>query len=358
MRRVNIVKMTSAMDIDSRAKELAKYHKVYNLSAGDPNILLDTAIVQSYKQIKINNSHNYCSSQGIYELRQKLGKPENVLISNGAKELIYLALLSVTRPCDEVVLIGPCWSSYVSVCKMLNLNYKLLIGDEEHQYVPSLDQIDEAITRDTSAVLFNNPNNPTGVVYNVGTVSVLSFLCKQRDVWLISDEIYSDLIYENKRFTSLKGESNVIYINGFSKSYGLTGWRIGYAIAPINVIEAMTACQSQISGPPNTLVQKIILNCYDKLKPTDTSVYKERIKILAECDEFFDKRRPEGGLYFYLPTNRDSYKLCEEMLEQHHIALTPGDEYGVPNTIRLSISSISTVDLIEILPILKEKLVF
>lgn len=343
--------MTSAMKIDSSAKNSSD--KIYNLAAGDPNLPLQDSIVMSYNTLDIQSAHNYCSAQGELKLRKLLNDeaPENVLISNGAKQLIYMALKTITNPFDKVIIIGPCWSSYIKICELLNLNYKLIIGKEENNYIPDISQIYDEMDYSVAAILINNPNNPTGVIYDKKFLDNLCHMSRCNDCWIISDEIYSDLIYTNEKFYSLKNHSNVIYINGLSKSYSLTGWRIGYAIADIKIIEAMTALQSQISGPPNTLIQRIIENCFAKLYTT-ISDYSDRINLIADINEIFKFHKPHAGFYFYIPIDKNwnsSFELCEYFMNEYNIALTPGDNYGVINTVRLSVANINIDDLKNIL---------
>jgi len=355
MRRLNNIKMTEAMGIDTQAKELSKTKKIYNLSAGDPNIQLQDELIDSYYILDVNRTKNYCSSQGLIELRKLIHPNTNqVMISNGAKQLIYLALRVATNPSDEVVIIGPCWPSYMRICDILGIKYTLVVGDEKNNYIPTASDIEEAITDKTAAILINNPNNPTGVVYDDWVIDKLLDEANKHDCYLISDEIYKDIIFDERKFYSLRkyvGKSErVIVIDGFSKSCSVTGWRIGYAIASDNVISAMTNFQSQISGPPSTLAQKLIYECYEKLK-SNPNIYKERVDAIDSLNSIFRRHKPDGGFYYYIPIAehwRNSDECCKTMLVKHGIALTPGDEYGVERTVRISIASIDLDDLNEI----------
>lgn len=350
-------KTTEAMAIDTLAKASDK--KIYNLAAGDPNLKLQDCIVKAYQNVDLNKTHQYCSSQGLLKLREKIYPecPEEVIISNGSKQLIYMSLRAVTEPGDEVVLIGPCWPSYMEICNILGLKYHLIVGDnDQYYYAPSARQILDAINSKTKAILINNPNNPTGVIYEPQFLEWLLGIAITYKVWIISDEVYSDLIYEEEdNFATMRGAPLTITIDGFSKSCSLTGWRIGYAIAHEAVIKVLTAIQSQMSGPPNTLMQEIIADCFDELE-VNTKVFKDRINMLA-FNENFEMHKPFGGFYFYMPIpNRwkSSKEFCDYMRDTYSIFMTPGDGYGVPRTVRISIANIMIPDLDSILDILFE----
>lgn len=352
-------KTTEAMAIDTLAKASDK--KIYNLAAGDPNLDIQECIKKAYLNVDLNKTHQYCGSQGLLKLREKIypGHPEEVIISNGSKQLIYMSLRAVTEPGDEVVLIGPCWPSYMEICNILGVKYKLVVGEDPmYYYAPSARQIYNAITENTKAILINNPNNPTGVVYNPGFLEWLLNVALSKKIWVISDEVYSDLIYEDEdieEFATLEGVPIAITINGFSKSCSLTGWRLGYAVACESVINVLTAIQSQMSGPPNTLIQEIIADCYDDLE-INLKVFRDRVNMLA-FDKNFSMHKPFGGFYFYMPIPdkwKDSKEFCDYMRDTHSIFMTPGDGYGAPRTVRISIANIKIPDLNSILDILFE----
>jgi len=342
MKKINNFKQTAAMQMDVLAK--SKASKVYNLAAGDPNLELQQCIVDSYKNLDIQKFHQYGSSQGSLDLRKKLyDNPNQVVITNGAKQALYMSIKAVSNPGDHIVIIGPCWSSYIEICKLLNLKYTLVIGKPEDHYIPKEKDIKKAVKRKTACILFNNPNNPTGQIYSESFINSLLAISNEKGCWLISDEIYGELIYSGDELFSLKGNKNVIYINGFSKAYSLTGWRLGYIIASEEIIKSITNIQSQMSGPPSTLIQQIILDCYEKLT-VDIEEYKRRVNIL---DNLY-KWAPQGGFYYYLPIAdkwKDSLECCQKLLEEDNIVITPGDDYGVSRTVRLSIANISKEDL-------------
>lgn len=340
------------MLVDTLAKSLPG--RVYNLAAGDPDLPVCEPLQRAYRSADLSQTHRYASSAGLPGLRAKLWKKtDEVIIANGAKQLIYMSLAAVTVPGDRVVIIGPCWASYMRICDLLGLKADLLTGSAEDRYVPDAASVRRAVTPDTAAVLCNSPNNPTGVVYSQTFTDTLLKAVREADSNLIMDEIYGCLT--DGPFRSLRGQPDVIVIDGFSKAYNITGWRLGYAVAAREIIEAMTGIQSQMSGPPSTLIQSIALNAFDELTPAAYEDYRERIDVLCEIPKF-EAARPAGGFYFYVPIAKrweSSRALCEYLLRERAVAVTPGDDYGVPRTVRISVASEPASALKEILGALK-----
>ena len=348
---------TSANGLDSIAKQrISMGDKLYNLAAGDPNTFPDPAFMAGLMEAAKLNIHQYSPVQGDLLLRERLNheQPERVLISNGAKQLIYMALMATCKPCDKVVIVGPCWPSYVEICKLLDLDYTRVVQASTEDYVPDINMVETACYG-AKAILFNNPCNPTGHVYDKEYVKELERIVKEKDMWLIDDEIYSDIIYNEwtrEDFYTPENESNVIYINGFSKCFSLTGWRFGYAIGPEEVIDQMTKIQSQMSGPPNTVMQYAINAAWGHVEKDDLAIYRERRDLLCTMSPLFRAHRPTAGFYFYLPIKGDPNALCKKYLQDYRIVMTPGSEYGIYNTIRISFANITKEEIMEIAPYL------
>lgn len=338
---------------DVRAKSLPG--RVYNLAAGDPDLPPCDALLEAWRSVPMESTHRYSSSAGLPSLRARLWRnPSEVITANGAKQLIYMSLAAVTRPGDEVVIVGPCWTSYMRICDLLGLKYTLLTGRAEDLYVPSAGDVIKAIKPETAAVLMNSPNNPTGAVYSDSYTDTVLEAVRSNGSWLIMDEIYRLIC--DVPFRSLRGENDVIVIDGFSKSLSITGWRLGYAIADREVIDAMTGIQSQMSGPPSTIIQQVVDMAFDSLNFYSFDDYRERIELLCSIPKFA-AAKPQGAFYFYVPIDdrwESSAALCDYMLTEHSVALTPGDDYGVPGTVRVSVASEPLESLAEIIDALKE----
>lgn len=344
---LNITNGTSAMRLDAAAKDNTTFY--YNLAAGDPAGTALNPFDACLKDILngwSNDTNHYCNAQGLLELRKQIYRdPNKVLIGNGAKILMYLSLMATCEPGDNVLVIGPVWSSYLEICRMLKLNII--------QYIPyykiegwtnDIFEIEKYFYKTNySAVIFINPNNPTGIVEDKYFVSSLVHLCEEHDCWLIADEIYNKLIYPGVDFeTCLDKNDNVIYLNGLSKSAAVPGYRIGWCIANEELIQQMTNIQSQIAGPPNTLIQTGAVK-FLKEKPYvnlwERNKYKQIIDLWCENNQLFTDYKPQGGLYFYIPVT-NQIKTFQTLFD-NHIIVTPGDGYGVINTIRISFSAIT-----------------
>ena len=355
MKKINEFKTTGSMAMDALAKSMTG--KVYNLSAGDPNIDLCDALKETYLKADLSKTHNYGGAQGSIDLRKRLWKrPEEVIIANGAKQLVYESLAAVSEPGDKVLIIGPCWPSYMRICEILRLDYVLLVGDEADGYVPSIEKVAQTLTNEFAAIVINNPNNPTGMIYSEDYLEKLHSIAIENDLWLIADEIYMFIADSDQIVMTLRGMDNVITIDGFSKSLNITGWRLGYAIADKEVIKAMSLLQSQLSGAPSTLIQSIVNEAWPAIELTDFEAYRERIDLLCQIDKF-KAHRPKGTFYFYLPIDdkwESSTALCEYMIKNHNIVMVAGDDYGVERTVRISLAFIHTDDLKEIVDKLRE----
>lgn len=348
-----IINGSDAMKLNSKIKEMAG--KIYNLAADDPigpaEEPWELALSSLANEKKYNHYGNY---QGNLELRKYLwDNPEEVLISNGAKSLLYYSLACITDPGDTVLVIGPCWSSYIKICQILQLRVLMYLPFPcDGSWNNDIIQLDKYFNSKISCVILNNPSNPTGVVEGKYFINGLIDLCREFDTWLLADEIYDKFVYEGDFESCLGKDDRVIYINGFSKSCAVPGWRIGYCIAQKELINNMALLQSQIAGPPNTIMQAAALNAlpYTKFDIAERNHYKEIRDYLCSINPLFNIYKPYGGFYFYLPVKNEE-EICNYLAE-HNIIVTPGHEYGINNTIRVSFANTTLKDLKEIEPYL------
>lgn len=346
MRTINNFPSSSSVSIDSVLKDENK--SFYNFATGEPNLDISPYLSNGYHDTSAYNSCYYSSVRGEFGLRNWVanGKPERAIIGNGSKQLIYEALRTVTNPYDEVVIVGPAWPSYMNMCKILNLSYRLVCGEEEPFYTPTIEQLAGEISYYTKCVIINNPNNPTGVVYSPDYMKELLEICSCCDCFLIVDEVYKNFVYDGV-FESMQFKENVICISSFSKSHAIPGWRFAYAIADEDIITAMATLQGQIAGPPNTLIQKILYNSKLGSIVAPVDIYRSRVEELAR-EPFFNKYKPQAGFYFYVPIGdrwESSNKCWEEMAKTYGIVMVPGDEYGIDQTMRISIAHVEAEDI-------------
>lgn len=240
------VRASTTMAIDSLYKQMkAEGQDVIGFAAGEPDFPTPSHIKDAAFQAIRDNYTRYTPASGDLDLKTAICArmkvdcgveyaPNQVVVSSGAKHLVYLALRAIVNPGDEVILPTPAWVSYYELIRMVGGTPVMVSATEDEDFKLSPQKLEGAITSKTKAIILNNPSNPTGMVYDAVQLKALADVCVKHDLYIISDEIYCNLIYDGKPFTSVASLSqevkeHTILINGVSKSYAMTGWRIGYA---------------------------------------------------------------------------------------------------------------------------------
>lgn len=341
----------TAAKIDAIIKERQmKGEKVYNLATGDPNYPVPPRIMGGIEYAIKSNIHNYSPVVGYESLRRKIWptNPNNVIIGNGAKELINLAIqtLMMDSPATHFLICGPTWSCYEDMIKAAGGTCEIL---DLFQSNNILQKISEKINPNLRAIVLNNPNNPTGRIYDAGIMKRLLDMAIKNDFYLIVDEVYEDFIYDEKfPYQSMAGFDNTIVIKSFSKKYSLTGWRFGYLITPHkSLIVKMTMQKGNLIGPPNSLIQKAVEYNWDCVLDNRLDEFRARRDYLAEACNW---KAPDGGFYFCVPVYNFT-KTANELID-HNIYILPGSLYGMPDYARISFAGVSLDDLKEIQPFL------
>lgn len=343
---------SATLKASEKANEMiAKGISVYKLDVGEPDFSTPRKIIDSAYNAMLKGFTHYASSAGVLQLRQAIAEkysvnPSNVIVTPGSKQGIFYALYAILNPGDEVLILNPAWSSYKQIIKLTGGVPVELNTDENFE--PDIDLIKNKINKRTRAIIVNSPNNPTGVVYKDKTVKQLSQLSKENGLFIISDEIYDQLVYEGD-YTSfrkyLSYEDGLILINGFSKAYAMTGWRLGYAIASPEIVKQMAKIQGHTATSPATFAQiagiTALKECDDDVKIM-VKEFSERRKIIIEM---LDKKglkyvRPNGAFYFFIDLgdyikNTDP---AEYLLEKARVSVTSGLGFGesYPTYIRIS----------------------
>ncbi len=369
--RAKAIKASPTLAVSSKAKIMqANGIDVINFGVGEPDFPTPEYIKEAGIKAINDNFTRYTDNRGILELRtvicKKLKKEncldykeENILVSPGAKASIFNVLMSVCDPRDEVLIATPCWVSYPSQVEMLDAIPIFLPTDESTDFKISATQLEDAILTNSNpkAIILNSPNNPTGTVYTKKELEAIANVCLKYNILIVADEIYEKLIYDGEKHFSIASISEeikaiTIVINGVSKAFAMTGWRLGYAAGPIDIIKRASRIQSHTTSCVNSITQKAAVVA---LSEDDGSVEKMR--------QEFEKRRnylvkelnaipnvkcypPKGAFYampnieFYLLNNKknihNSVELCEYLLEEFHIALVPGLAFGVDKYVRFS----------------------
>ncbi|MBC8379558.1 MAG: pyridoxal phosphate-dependent aminotransferase, partial [Planctomycetes bacterium] len=312
----------------------------------------------------------YPCTPGIVELRKAIAdklknennldyKPEQIIVNIGAKHSVYESMQAVLDPGDEVILPTPYWVTYPETIKLTGAKAVVVETREENGYKLTAEQLKAAITDKTAMLMLNSPNNPGGFAYSPDELKALASVLEGTDVMVLSDEIYERLMYGGNRFVSFASLSEDAYnrtltINGMSKAYAMTGWRVGYTAGPIDAIKAMTRLQSHMTQNPVTFVQYGALAA---LKDTTEAVEKMRVEfekrgvVMAErlnAIDGFKCHQPEGAFYCFPDVSahygrsiggaviKDSMDFASALLEQAQVAVVPGDPFGCPKNIRLS----------------------
>lgn len=368
------------LDITAKAKSMkAKGIDVVSFGAGEPDFNTPDNIVESGINAIKQGLTRYTPASGIIELKeaicQKFEKdnrlsytPENIIISNGAKHSIYNALMAIINPNDEIIISVPYWVSYPELIKIAGGVPVYIKTKEENDFKYTINDLDNALTNKTKAIILNSPNNPTGTFYNEEELKEIADWAVKNNVLVISDEIYEKLVYTQEEHISIAALSNelkecTVVINGVSKSHAMTGWRIGYAAGPVDIIQAMTNHASHAISNPTSVAQYAALEAY-RNQTENNHIFTEMKTVFAERLNLFygliqeipgiTCNKPSGAFYIF-PNVKEAARIngfqhvddwVTALLDEEKVALVPGSGFGAPDYVRLSYAT-STELLIE-----------
>lgn len=365
------VRASTTMAIDSLYKQMkTEGQDVIGFAAGEPDFNTPDHIKEAAYQAIRDNFTRYTPASGMVELKQAACDrmkadcgvdytPAQVVIASGAKHMVYLALRALVNPGDEVILPTPAWVSYYELIRIVGGIPVMLPASEEEDFKITPEKLEQAITTQTKAIILNNPSNPTGMVYDAAQLRALADVCVRHDLYIIADEIYYGLLYDGKTFTSIAslGEEvkrRTILVNGVSKSYAMTGWRIGYAMAEPEIAKLMADYVSHSTGSPCSISQKAAMA---GLTASQEEVYTMREAFQARRDYMVERMnripgvsciRPEGAFYVMMNiqkligrtlggvTIRDDNDFATAFLKQGLVAVVPGEGFGAPGFVRWS----------------------
>jgi aspartate aminotransferase len=339
-----------------------KGQPVIHLGIGEPkNKAPITAILSSAAKLSTGDI-KYTPTDGIPSLKKAIVKyteenydrvvaPENIIVTTGAKQSIYNVLFSTVNPQDEVIILAPYWVSYPEMVKMV-YGIPNIVTPEDGSFYPRMEDIVEATSSYTKAIILNSPNNPSGVVYPEEFIAEIVEYCESKGIYLIMDDIYHKLVFDGKvavpgyRFTNKDIENTkVIVVNGVSKIYGMTGFRIGWVVANRRMVEVMTNVQAQMTSNPSIVLQAAaegaLTGIQSVVESLRLTVENNRNVIMQELKSFADIRvtRPEGTFYC-LPDFRaygnNSVDLSDFLLKKALVVTVPGKEFGIEGHLRLS----------------------
>jgi aspartate aminotransferase len=370
--RANNLAASETLKITALAKEMKAAGKsVISLSAGEPDFKTPDYICDAAIQAIKEGHHGYTVNNGTIELRKAIANKlkrdnkleyttDQIIVSNGAKQSVGFALLAILNKGDEVIIPAPFWVSYPEMVKLGEGVPVIIRTRFEDEYKLTPDLLEQAITPKTKAVILCSPSNPTGSCYTREELKALaSVMVKHPHVYVLSDEIYEYIVFDEPHVSIGEAEPAIIpqllLVNGFSKGFAMTGWRLGYMAGPLDVVKALSKIQSQETSAPSTISQiageKAYTTGLDAVMKMKESFQQRRDFMVEAINKIPGVRcfKPGGAFYVFPDVStylgstsatgqkiETSTDLVMYLLENYGIATVPGDAFGEPNGIRLS----------------------
>jgi len=342
---------------------------VVDLTVGDPDFSTPAHVKMAAVRAVEENFSHYTSLEGIPQLLdaiiEKFRRDNNlhfergqILVSNGSKQSLYNVLLALCNPDDEVIIPAPHWVRYVPMVRLAGGKPTIVPTSSDNGFKMSAKQFRKAVNARTKVVIFNSPCNPTGVVYSKGEIEELADIVRETGIYVISDEIYEKILFDNAKHFSIGSirqiKDQVITVNGISKTFAMTGWRIGYLGAATDVARAAAKVQKQTTSNANSIAQRAAV---EALNGPQHDVEMMRIELQRRRDfvgEQFSKIaglefvKPKGAIYFFLSVEafigkhvngtmmRNGEDICRFLLEEERVAVLPGTLLGDKNRARIS----------------------
>ena len=373
--RVHQVKPSATLAVSARAAELKAQGKdIIGLGVGEPDFDTPEHIKNAAKKALDAGQTKYTAVDGIPSLKQAIinkfkndngfdYKANQIIVSTGAKQALYNAMQALINPGDEVVIPAPYWVSYPSMVKLAEgTPIEVFAGHDQHFKITP-DQLSAAITTKTKLLILNSPSNPTGVAYSATELKALAdVLLKHPHVYVLTDDIYEHILWDDEAFHNILNVCPELYdrtivINGVSKAYAMTGWRIGYTAGPEDIIKAMKKIQSQSTSNPCSIAQAA---AEEALKGDQSNVAMMRDAFKKRHDLVFEglnqipgfECTPAHGTFYSFPNVTSAMKalnisddvaFAEHLLNEAGVAVVPGTAFGAPGYIRLSYAASETV---------------
>lgn len=363
--RLRKINPSSTLAITSKAKKLkSEGHDVVSFAAGEPDFDTPDFIKEAARQAISSGFTKYTPTTGTLELKKSICdkfnrdnsltyQPNQIVVSCGAKHSIFNTLFALINPGDEVLIPLPYWVSYpemVNLCEGVpsfiktaqNNNFKIKVAD-----------LEKKINKKTKLLILNSPANPTGCVYDKSELKDIADICVKNNILVVSDEIYEKIIFDGRKHTSIASFGKDIYdltvtVNGLSKSFSMTGWRIGYLGAPPDITEAISRIQDHSTSNPTSISQKAAvaaLNASDEFSKKLCEEFQRRrdylvsrIKKIKEISYVL----PQGAFYMFCDIsklNLSSLTFAQRLLDEVYVAVIPGDGFGMDNQVRISFAT-------------------
>lgn len=374
-KRAQSVAPSETLKISAKAKELKRQGKsIISLSAGEPDFNTPEHVCEAAIQAIKDGFHGYTMNTGTPELREAIAKKlkrdndldfesSQIICSNGAKQSLGFSMLALLDPGDEIIIPAPYWVSYPEMAKLAEATPVTIRTSFSANYKMTPEQLEDTITEKTKALVLCSPSNPTGACYSKSELKALAGVLKSHpEIYIISDEIYEYIVFDGDHVGILQAapelSERTLLINGFSKGFAMTGWRLGYMAGPREIVNAVAKIQSQETSAPSAISQKAGEAAYTGDLTAVTYMRKQfkkrRDYIIEELSNIdgLNCFKPSGAFYVFPDIShylgrktkkgqkiQSSTDLCMYLIEDHGLAAVPGDAFGEPNGIRLSYAS-------------------
>ena len=382
--RIRNIGASVTLEIDSKAKQMRSQGiRVISFGTGEPDFPTPKYIADAASRAALDpQNHKYTATQGLPELRKAIARktlrdsgypadPADIVVTNGGKQAVYEAIQIVADPGDEVIIPSPYWVSYTEAVKLAGGVPVCVPAAADTDFEPAVEQLERARTPATKAIIVNSPNNPTGSVWSEQVLRDIARWALENGIWVLSDEIYEHLVYDGAEAPHIGAlepdiRRQLIVVNGVAKTYAMTGWRVGWLIAPPDAAAAAARLQGHMTSNVNNVAQRAAIEAVSG-----------DLSAVAEMRDAFDVRRhaivaalnripgiscglPRGAFYVFADIRgllgrplgsrkkvyTDSVQLASDLLEDIHIAVIPGEGFGMPGHIRFSYA-LSDDDLAE-----------
>ena len=360
--RVNQVTPSLTLAIDSLAKEMKKNGEdVCSFSAGEPDFDTPIHIKAAAKKALDEGKTRYGPAAGEAGLRKAIAEKllrdnqlaynaDNVIVTNGGKQSLYNLIMALIEAGDEVIIPAPYWLSYPEMVTLAGGTSVIVNTSLENQYKITPEQLEAAITPKTKLFVLNSPSNPTGIVYTPEEIAALAKIVVEKDILVVSDEIYEKILYDGAIHRSIASFGPEIFqrsiiSNGFAKAFSMTGWRVGYIAGPVEIVRAMTKIQGHSTSNVCTFAQYGAIAALES--PQDC--IEEMVKAFSERRQYILERvraipgldcpTPNGAFYVFIDISQTGLKsrdFCQKLLETQKVAAIPGIAFGADDCIRLS----------------------
>jgi len=371
-KRIAAIAESATLKVDAKAKALqAEGRPVISYAAGEPDFPTPAHIVEAAAKAVLDpKNHRYTPAVGLPDLREAIAQKtlrdsgtqvsaNQVVVTNGGKQAVYQAFAVLLDAGDEVLLPTPYWTTYPEAIALAGGKTVKVFAGSEQGYKVTVEQLDKAKTARTKVLLMCSPSNPTGAVYSKEEIAAIGTWAHQNDLWVITDEIYQNLVYDGIKAYSITEVvpemiDRTILVNGVAKSYAMTGWRLGWMAGPVDAMKAAANLQSHLTSNVNNIAQKAALaaltGSQDEVQNMLQAFDRRRklaVSELGKIDNWLAPM-PQGAFYVYSDVRgllgkswagkqiNTSLELCDLILEKAEVALVPGEAFGPSGYVRMS----------------------